>query len=38
MGSYQAGIYLGSPAVAAATAIRGSIADPRDFAGVGTGR
>jgi homoaconitate hydratase family protein len=32
MGSYQAEIYLGSPAVAAATAIRGAITDPREFA------
>lgn len=31
MGSYQAEIYLGSPAVAAATAIRGVITDPREF-------
>jgi len=31
MGSYQAEIYLGSPAVAAATAVRGAIADPREF-------
>ncbi|MBX5467482.1 MAG: 3-isopropylmalate dehydratase large subunit [Firmicutes bacterium] len=31
MGSYQASIYLASPAVAAATAIRGAIADPREF-------
>jgi 3-isopropylmalate/(R)-2-methylmalate dehydratase large subunit len=32
MGSYEAEIYLGSPAVAAATAIRGAITDPREFA------
>ncbi len=31
MGSYNAEIYLGSPAVAAATAITGVITDPRDF-------
>jgi len=31
MGSYNAEIYLGSPAVAAATAIRGVITDPREF-------
>lgn len=31
MGSYQADIYLGSPMVAAATAIRGVITDPREF-------
>jgi homoaconitate hydratase family protein len=31
MGSYNAEIYLGSPAVAAASAIRGVIADPREF-------
>lgn len=31
MGSYSAEIYLGSPAVAAATAIRGVITDPREF-------
>ncbi len=31
MGSYKAEIYLGSPAVAAATAIRGVISDPREF-------
>ena len=31
MGSYNAEIYLGSPAVAAATAIRGVISDPREF-------
>ena len=30
MGSYHAEIYLGSPATAAATAIRGSIAHPRE--------
>jgi homoaconitate hydratase family protein len=30
MGSYQSKIYLGSPATAAATAIRGSIAHPAD--------
>jgi len=34
MGSYQSEIYLASPAVAAATAIRGVIADPRDLAPV----
>ncbi|MFQ5682677.1 MAG: 3-isopropylmalate dehydratase large subunit [Candidatus Binatia bacterium] len=31
MGSYNAEIYLGSPAVAAATAIRGAITDPREI-------
>lgn len=31
MGSYSAEIYLGSPAVAAATAIRGVITDPREI-------
>jgi homoaconitase/3-isopropylmalate dehydratase large subunit len=31
MGSYESDIYLGSPAVAAATAIRGAIADPREL-------
>jgi 3-isopropylmalate/(R)-2-methylmalate dehydratase large subunit len=31
MGSYNAEIYLGSPAVAAATAIRGVITDPREI-------
>jgi homoaconitate hydratase family protein len=31
MGSYESEIYLGSPAVAAATAIRGAIADPREL-------
>ena len=31
MGSYNAQIYLASPAVAAATAIRGVISDPREF-------
>jgi len=31
MGSYNAEIYLGSPAVAAATAIRGVISDPREY-------
>ena len=31
MGSYNSEIYLGSPAVAAVTAIRGVIADPREF-------
>lgn len=31
MGSYHAEIYLGSPAVAAATAICGVITDPREF-------
>ncbi len=34
MGSYNAEIYLGSPAVAAATAVRGVITDPREFLGV----
>jgi len=31
MGSYSAEIYLGSPLMAAATAIRGVLADPREF-------
>jgi 3-isopropylmalate/(R)-2-methylmalate dehydratase large subunit len=31
MGSYESEIYLGSPAVAAATAVRGAIADPREL-------
>jgi homoaconitase/3-isopropylmalate dehydratase large subunit len=31
MGSYKSEIYLGSRAVAAATAIRDVIADPREF-------
>jgi 3-isopropylmalate dehydratase large subunit len=31
MGSYNSSIYLASPEVAAATAIRGYIADPREF-------
>lgn len=31
MGSYKSEIYLGSPAVAAATAIKGVITDPREF-------
>ena len=31
MGSYNAEIYLGSPAVAAATAIKGVVTDPREF-------
>jgi 3-isopropylmalate/(R)-2-methylmalate dehydratase large subunit len=31
MGSYNAEIYLGSPAVAAATAITGVITDPQQF-------
>jgi homoaconitase/3-isopropylmalate dehydratase large subunit len=31
MGSYESEIYLGSPAVAAATAICGAIADPREL-------
>ena len=31
MGSYNSEIYLASPVVAAATAVRGVIADPRDF-------
>lgn len=31
MGSYNAEIYLGSPATAAVTAIRGVITDPREF-------
>jgi 3-isopropylmalate/(R)-2-methylmalate dehydratase large subunit len=34
MGSYNGEIYLGSPAVAAATAVRGVITDPREFLGV----
>ncbi len=31
MGSYRSEIYLGSPATAAATAVRGVITDPREF-------
>lgn len=31
MGSYRSEIYLGSPATAAATAVRGAITDPREF-------
>ena len=31
MGSPEAFIYLGSPAVAAATAVEGRIADPRKY-------
>jgi homoaconitate hydratase family protein len=31
MGSYRSEIYLGSPAAAAATAVRGVITDPREF-------
>jgi 3-isopropylmalate/(R)-2-methylmalate dehydratase large subunit len=33
MGSPEAFIYLGSPAVAAATALEGRIADPRKYLG-----
>jgi 3-isopropylmalate/(R)-2-methylmalate dehydratase large subunit len=33
MGSPDAFIYLGSPAVAAATAVEGRIADPRRYLG-----
>lgn len=33
MGSYDSRIYLGSPATAAATAIRGAISDPRELLG-----
>ncbi len=38
MGSYNSEIYLGSPATAAATAIRGAIADPREFLSKGEER
>ncbi len=31
MGSYNSEIYLGSPATAAGTAVRGVITDPRKF-------
>jgi homoaconitase/3-isopropylmalate dehydratase large subunit len=31
MGSYRSSIYLGSPATAAATAVRGVISDPQEL-------